>query len=227
MFIELSYALSESTPFYKGLRGPSLEQLYDLRRGDACNSFYLTTSNHAGTHVDGPNHFNSDGRRICDYHISELVFTKPALIDIPVERDELILPEHCANAARGCRSDCDFLFIRSGFGNYRSQRDTYVEHGPGFSGPAADFLMQRFEQLKALAVDFVSVASMSHMEEGLEAHRVFLGCDKYRDRPVLLVEDVHLPEILPPFRRVYLVPLYFEGLDSAPCTLFGESGEIS
>lgn len=222
MLISFSYHLSESTPFYKSLRAPRLERLYDLSKGDACNSFYLTTSNHAGTHVDGPNHFNPIGRKITDYEISELVFTRPALVDIQVEADTLILPDHLANCAE-CRRDCDFLLIRSGFGRFRSDAETYIEHNPGFSGAAAEYLMDRFKELKALAVDFASIAAMAHMEEGCEAHRIFLGCGKYHDRPALLVEDIRFPEPIPQVQKIYLVPWMFDGLDSAPCTVFAET----
>src|SRR5690242_6730866 len=49
MLLLLSYPLSRETPFYSQLAKPELRQLYDLRQGDVCNSFYLTTSNHCGT----------------------------------------------------------------------------------------------------------------------------------------------------------------------------------
>jgi arylformamidase len=222
MLINLSYPLSESTPFYKALRAPRLERLYDLSKGDACNSFYLTTSNHAGTHVDGPNHFNPNGRRIAEYELSELVFTRPACVDIDVEHDTLILPDHLAGCD-GCRSDCDFLFVRSGFSRFRKDAETYIEHNPGFSAHAAEYLMERFPELKAVAVDFASIAATAHMEQGCDAHRVFLGCGKYSERPVLLVEDARMPNPLPPLGKVYLIPWFFDGLDSAPCTLFVET----
>lgn len=222
MLISFSHHLSESTPFYKTLPAPRLERLYDLSKGDACNSFYLTTSNHAGTHVDGPNHFHASGRRITEYELSELVFTRPALVDVQVKPDTLIGPDHLANGAE-CREDCDFLFIRSGFGKFRSDAEIYIEHNPGFSAAAAEYLMDRFKALKAIAVDFASVAATVHMDEGCEAHRVFLGCGKYRDRPVLLVEDTRIPDPLPRIQKIYLIPWMFDGLDSAPCTLFAET----
>lgn len=222
MLISFSYHLSESTPFYKTLRAPRLERLYDLSKGDTCNSFYLTTNNHAGTHVDGPNHFNVNGRRITDYQLSELVFNRPAVVDIQVEPDTLIQPDHLANCA-GSRKNCDFLFVRSGFGKFRSDAETYIEHNPGFSAAAAEYLMDRFRALKALAIDFASAAAMAHLEQGCEAHRVFLGCGKYSDRPVLLVEDTRLPDPLPQVKKIYLIPWMFDGVDSAPCTLFAET----
>jgi kynurenine formamidase len=221
MLIKLSYNLSESTPFPSGLPGPHLRRLYDLERGDACNSFYLTTSNHAGTHVDGPNHFNPSGRKICDYDLSELVFTKLALVDIHVSQDELITPGHFDNLS-SCRSDCDLLFVRTGFARYRSDANIYIEHNPGFSAAAADLLMRQFPEVKAIGMDFASAAATAHMKEGCDAHRVFLGDGAYSHRPVLLVEDVRFPESLPALSKVYLIPWFFEGLDSAPCTLFAE-----
>ncbi len=221
MVIKLSHNLSESTPFYGKLPGPRLDRLYDLAKGDGCNSFYMTTSNHAGTHVDGPYHFNPKGRKISEYDMSELIFTKTVVMDIQVSPDELILPEHL-DACSAFREDCDLLIIRSGFEEYRADAEMYVDHSPGFSRAAADFLMRQFSGLKALAVDFVSIAAMSHMEEGCEAHRVFLGCEEYSSRPILLIEDTHLPHPLPELDRVYVVPWFFDGLDSAPCVIFAE-----
>jgi kynurenine formamidase len=224
MLINLSYHLSESTPFPKSLPGPKLRRLYDLAKGDACNSFYLTTNNHAGTHVDGPRHFNPKGRSITDYALSELVFVKPEVLDIQVSKDELIVPGHLEGVAT-CRRDCDLLLIRSGFGKYRSDANTYIEHNPGFSAAAADFLMRQFCELKAVGMDFASAAATAHMEEGCEAHRVFLGCGAFSNRPVLLIEDVCFPDPLPPLLKTYVVPWFFDGLDSAPCTLFAETEE--
>ena len=168
--------------------------------------------------------FNPAGRKIAfEYGLSELVFTRPALLDIEVAADELILPEHLESCA-ACRGDCDFLFVRSGFGKYRSNAETYIEHNPGFSAAAAGFLMERFRELKALAVDFASIASAGpHGRKDARTHRVFLGCGRYSDRPVLLVEDIRFPEPMPSLNKIYLIPWQFEGLDSAPCTLFAET----
>src|SRR5215510_13157857 len=92
MLIRLSHPLSEHTPFYSSLPKPRLEQIYDLGKGDVCNSFYFTTSNHAGTHVDAPRYFCAEGRQIADYDLSELVFSHPLVIDIPLADCELIEP---------------------------------------------------------------------------------------------------------------------------------------
>jgi kynurenine formamidase len=99
--LNLSYKLSGNTPFYEGLAKPSIEQIYDLGKGHDCNSFYFTSSNHAGTHVDGPFHFNPAGRKIADYEPDELVFTRPAILDAPLEPSQLIALE-ALGGARFC-----------------------------------------------------------------------------------------------------------------------------
>ena len=219
--INLSYKLSTNTPFYEGLAKPSIEQIYDLGKGHDCNSFYFTSSNHAGTHVDGPFHFNPSGRKIADYEPDELVFTRPAILDVPLAPSQLIEPEALAGL-EAVRPDCDILLLRSGFGARRRDAKMYVEQGPGFSAAAARHILSRLPSLRALAMDFVSAAAMAHMEEGCEAHRVFLGCAGYSDRPVLLIEDARLPADLAVPSRIILAPWLFEGLDSAPCSLLAE-----
>ena len=82
--------------------------------------------------------------------------------------------------------------------------------------------MEALPGLRALMVDFISVAASAHLEEGCDAHRVFLGYPGPGKKSVLLVEDVFVPEALPDLKKVYVVPLFFEGLDSAPCTVFAE-----
>lgn len=222
MLIKLSHDLSELTPFYSMLPKPKLNQIYDLDRGDACNSFYLTTSNHAGTHVDAPRHFNPSGRAITDYRLAELVFDCPSTADVPVQDRQLIEPRDLEPALAGVPSGTNILLLRTGFGRHRLDERRYVDNGPGFGPEAAKHLMDRLPRLRAVAMDFPSVSALAHGQAGAEAHRVFLGCDKYAERPVLLVEDALLPGDLPPLDRVFVIPWLFEGLDSAPCTMFAE-----
>lgn len=225
MLIQLSHALSEQTPFYSHLDKPELRQIYDLGKGDDCNSFYFTTSNHCGTHVDAPRHFCAKGRSITDYSLAELVFSRPALLDVPLADNQLIEPEQVQPVLAAASQDTDLILLRTRFGRYRADELRYVERSPGFGPAAAALLMERFTKLRALAMDFISVSSLAHEAAGAEAHRVFLGCTAYAERPILLVEDALLPDSLPPLLRVFIVPWMLRGLDSAPCTMFGEAAD--
>lgn len=222
MLIKLSHNLSERTPFYSSLPKPQLKQLYDLAHGDTCNSFYFTTSNHCGTHVDAPRHFNPQGRSITDYALSEFVFQQPAIADLPLQDGELITPHHLEPALAKTPATVDIILLRTGFGAHRHDERRYIDNGPGFGPEAAEYLMSRFPALRAIAMDIPSVSALTHEQAGAEAHRVFLGCTAYAERPVLLVEDANLPPNLPPLERVFVIPWLFDGLDSAPCTMFAE-----
>ncbi|HIT68335.1 MAG TPA: cyclase family protein, partial [Candidatus Aphodomonas merdavium] len=71
------------------------------------------------------------------------------------------------------------------------------------------------------ALDFVSLASYAHGEDGPATHRLMLGAE--HDHYVLVIEDVNLS----PLRsgnlgRVYAIPLLIEGIDSSPVTMWME-----
>ncbi|MGJ5819711.1 cyclase family protein [Paludibaculum fermentans] len=223
MLIKLSYNLSEHTPFYSTLPKPKLDQVYDLGKGHACNSFYFTTSNHVGTHVDAPRHFNPNGRAITDYSLDEFFFRCPAIVDVALSDEELIQPHHLTPALAQIPSDSEIVLIRTGWSRHRGDERRYMDHGPGFGPAAAELLMEHCPALRAIAMDIPSVSALTHDAEGAEAHRVFLGCTAYPQRPILLIEDAHLPADLPPLQRVILMPWLFDGLDSSPCTLFAET----
>jgi arylformamidase len=224
MLLNLAYPLSQKTPFYSGLAAPRVKTLYSLAEGHDCNSYYLTTSNHAGTHVDAPRHFNTSGRRISEYGLDELFFRSPALVDFQIEPGGLI-GESSVEALRIEPADCDILLIRTGFGQLRcDDPQAYVASGPGFDRGGAEAILRRCPSLRALGVDFMSISALEHPEEGAEAHRVFLGCAGYSDRQVLLIEDMSLSPDLTAPEHVRIVPWLVEELDSAPCSVLAEVG---
>jgi len=226
MLLNLAYVLSQRTPFYRGLAAPRVESLYSLAAGHDCNSYYLTTSNHAGTHVDAPRHFNASGRRICEFGLDELFFRRPALVDLQVAPGELI-GEPSVEAMRIEPADCDILLLRTGLGRLRrNDPEAYVARGPGFDRGGAETILRRCPSLRALGVDFMSISALEHPEEGAAAHRVFLGCAAYGDREVLLIEDMLLPPDLTAPEHLRVVPWLVEELDSAPCSVLAEVRDL-
>jgi kynurenine formamidase len=100
----------------------------------------------------------------------------------------------------------------------RTEPERYAFFSPGLSAKGASYLAENFPQLRALGLDTISLASMQHLAEGLEAHRVLLGG---KGRRFLIVEDMNLDWDLSQLRLVMAVPLFVEGVDSAPCTVLG------
>ncbi|WP_338554127.1 cyclase family protein [Paenibacillus sp. KS-LC4] len=217
----LSYPLSVNTPVYKGNPPVQIQQQFSIEKGDLFNQFIITIINHSGTHIDGPWHFNPQGKKLSELPIDYFVFTHVTVLDIPKTDNELITKadlEPFANAIAGS----DLLLIRTGFGEIReSDPVRYGNQNPGFSASAANYLMV-FDSLRAVGMDFISSASPLHMDEGIAFHQTMLGKDRVDGRFILLIEDMNLDHNLTNIGMVYAVPLYIEGVDSSLATVFAE-----
>ena len=73
---------------------------------------------------------------------------------------------------------------------------------------------------RLLAMDFISLGAVEHLDEGFAAHRELLfGVDR---RSVLIAEDVHLAHLTAAPRRIVVAPLRMAGSDGAPVTIVAE-----
>jgi kynurenine formamidase len=182
---------------------------------------------HFGSHVDGPNHFNPDGIKVAQVPLDRFVYERPVLIDVPksdaelVRRDELE-PHEAAIA------DADVLLLRTGWSEVRkSDPVRYAHRGPGVAPDACTYLMDGFPGLKALALDCISLAAFQLIDpDGIVAHQILCGVGR-GERYVLIIEDLDLAAYPagPPPARLYAIPLFPEGTDSSPCTVFAELRE--
>jgi len=217
-YLELSHRLSSATPLPTGVPPIEFHHHYNMERGDVSNLFVLRFSNHTGTHIDAPWHFVASGLRISDFSLEEFVFERPACIDLPLGDGELFQAAHLQPHAN-LISHCDLLLLRTGYVHIRrTEPQRYAIQSPGFSVSSARYLAHNFPKLRALGLDTVSLACMQHLEEGLEAHRILL---RGEGRRFLIIEDMNLDWNLSNLHRVIALPLFVEGVDSAPCTVMG------
>ncbi|MEM0443866.1 MAG: cyclase family protein [Candidatus Caldarchaeum sp.] len=217
MWVLLSHKLSTLTPCYDD--GPRLEVIpvKQVSRGDSSNSYSVKLFNHLGTHVDAPYHFDEAGRRIASYTAEELLFSRPLLVDLPKKEGELITENDLRPYAAEIAS-ADLLLLRTGFQSLRESRpEVFMKRGPCLSSGAASFL-RNFTGLRALGVDMISISSPINREQGREAHRILL-----RGRSFLIIEDMDLLDKPSKYMRVVVSPLLIEEVDSAPCTVLGET----
>ena len=78
--------------------------------------------------------------------------------------------------------------------------------------------MDHFPALKAIGMDWISLATPLDMEDGIRAHQILLGAEG--DGPILIIEDLDLRGLEDErLERVYALPLFVEGIDSAPVTV--------
>ena len=217
MYRRLSYTLNVRDHAFP----MRIEPFESMQEGDRLNTYNVTLFNHFGTHMDGPNHFNGQGRQLYELELSTFIFEKPLLVDIPKGRGELVEPEELMRFDEAIRA-ADLLLVRSGFSAMRaSDNRAYSEEGPAISARAAELIVERYQNLKAVGMDWISLSSPLHLEDGIRAHQIMLG--KTGAEPVLIIEDIDLSGLDPDtLETVFALPLFIEGIDSAPVTILAK-----
>ena len=212
--IYLSHPLSNDTPLYGGARNINIEQNTCICNGDTANSLTLSFPNHAGTHVDVPYHFFTNGKKLTDYDASQWIFNKPKLIDVPCEDGYLVTYN---DISEKINNDTDLLLIRTGYEKFR-HKPKYWQKNPGLCVDLAKQLRLKHPNVRAIGMDIISLTSRLHREEGRKAHREFLG-DHYPSSPIVLIEDMSLINYKDIITNVLIAPLIVNDADGAPCTV--------
>ncbi len=223
-FVRVSYDLSGADPGWPGNDKMKVEPYTQIAEGHVANQYTITMLNHFGSHMDGPKHFNDKGPRLAEMPLSTFILEQPLLLDIPksfgelVEVDDLLHYEAELALADG-------LFIRSGFAAQRvNSPERYAAEGVGISSRACKYLMDHFPRMKAIGMDWISLASYVHGEDGVLAHQYLLGM--FHDHYICIIEDLHFDEIdKAKLKRIFAVPLFIEKADSAPVTVLAELSE--
>lgn len=216
--VPLSHKLSAKTPAFAGGESLTITPIKEIKSGGSSNSYKISFSNHLGTHVDAPQHFDVNGKSIAEYSLEDLVFTRPVLIDLPKDESQFIEREDLEDNRR-LIATADMLLLRSGFQKYRdSDPEKYSTRNPGVSSEAALCIVDDFPNLRAIGFDFISTSACQHREEGRVAHRILLS-----NRDFFIVEDMDLFSYPKKAKRLFVVPLVIVGVDSAPCTVMVET----
>lgn len=211
----LSYPLSPEVFAYGGGHGFSSQKVKNIAEGDSCNTSHWSMSNHMGTHIDFPKHFAAGGKSLGDYNPGFFVSNKVYVLDIsPIEPAQIIGPQ--ALSLEMIPEDIDFLFIKTGFGQFRGQ-SVYSQQNPGFHPDLAAELRAGFPGLRVMGFDSISLSSFAHRELGREAHRAFLN----HEHSILPLEDMDLSQVDGNTRisKVIVAPLLVSGADGSPCTV--------
>lgn len=220
----LSYNISSDAPGWPGNPTYRYEPVSSTDAGDVANVGILHVCNHFGTHLDAPNHFNPNGLKVAEVPLERFVYDRPLLIDLPKSDRELVTRADLEIHADAL-AEADVLLIRSGWSAIRSSDPhRYASEGPGVSAEACAYLIDGCPHLKAIAMDWLSLANPHRMDEGIPAHQVLCGLGR-GDRYVIIIEDVNLEPLTAKTSRIYAIPLFLAQTDSSPCTVFTESAD--
>ena len=213
--IKLSYDLDIKGPFAPGSDPLTIKQIIDTKKGDIATAYRISVTNHSQTHADAPRHLVDDGLTITDFNMTDFVFNNPLIIDMDLKDDDMIGRDDLIRYSEKIKT-CDILLVRTGYSKFRSTNtNRYIEHGPGFSIDGAKFL-GTFPNLRAVGMDTISFAAIAHLDEGMEAHKVFFT---QPGKHHFILEDITLDYDLNNLRGIIMIPWMIVGIDSAPCTL--------
>jgi len=72
-FLDVTIAVSEGVPIYKGDPTVKIDAVHSIEKGDAANVSKMCFGVHTGTHVDAPNHFIEGHRRVDQLDLEKLI----------------------------------------------------------------------------------------------------------------------------------------------------------
>ena len=223
MFVEMAYPLSPEMPVFPGLPPDEFISLSRMKSGGEANTSLVRHPLHNGTHVDAPSHFYDGGRSIDQIPIADFIFSRPLVIRKNLAKGELLQPEDLAASGSMLRS-ADILLLCTGYHACRAATAIYVDDFPALSIEAAEMIRTDLLNVKAVAIDTLSIESCTRgPKAGFAVHKTLLDGDLYRTRPLLIFEDVNMGPILEKtISRIFAFPLRLAGLEASPVNMIAE-----
>ena len=216
-FRYLSYPLKSENPVYGAGNEPlDLRKTRSLASGDSANVCQFTIGGHLGTHIDSPNHFFENGKRVADYPAEFWIFKAPETVPVALKPSETL---KCGEWLDLIAPAADILLLQSGWAGMRGDRKYGMEN-PGIDPEVAFYLRKRYPKLRTVGIDWISVSPHSDRALGRKTHRAFLDPDG-DNNPIAIIEDMDLSCDLKNLREVFAAPLRVQESDSAPCTVIG------
>ncbi len=223
MLLELSYPISPRMPVFPGLPLDEFTPHVRMKSGGEANTSIIHHPLHNGTHVDAPFHFDDDGLTIDQLPVESFVFRQPLLIRKDLGRGGLISTQDLESAGPGLRT-ADILLLCTGYGVRRSEASVYIDDFPALSIDAARMIRTELLNVRAVAIDTLSIESCTQGPRTSNAvHRTLLSSRQYKTRPLLIFEDVNVAAVVGrSVSRILAFPLRFEGLEASPVNIVAE-----
>lgn len=196
---------------------PELADLYTIGK-DGANVQMLRLASHTGSHLDSPRHVIPEGLVITDFLPEELIYRRPALVDLRVPDRTVVTPEHLEPFLPAL-AQADFALFRFGYGEVRSREPArFAQACPGFGIESGRRLRAAAPGLRAIGMDVPSVACIAQLAATMAVHHELLGG---QGRRFLILEDLNLDQSLHDLREVRVSPWLVRGMDSGPCSVVG------
>jgi arylformamidase len=225
MYLELAYPLSPENPVFPGLPCDEFILHSRMSKGGESNFSIIRHPLHNGTHVDAQFHFYDGGKTIDQIPLEDFVYDAPLVIQKNLAKGGLFRREDLEASGPMLRS-ADILFLCTGYHACRADASIYTDDFPALSIDAARMIRTELLNLKAVAIDTLSVESCTQEpKSSFVVHKTLLDGDMYKTRPLLIFEDVNVGLIVGrEIRRIFAFPLRLVGLEASPVNMIAELG---
>ena len=166
-------------PFY-----PPFEAYYIKRKPEhGVNAQYIKTSNHIGTHLDAPQHFQTGGMTIDEIPMDWL-YRDGVIVDLTDEMEDLEVYTPEMIEKRVDVKEGDTLILHTGWHKYaqgggEDDEERYIHRHPGAHPDMVDFLIEK--KIKIWGVDAVSTDHPMDLPIGRFLGKGTFGhCDRVR-----------------------------------------------
>ncbi|MBC8560564.1 cyclase family protein [Fumia xinanensis] len=223
MLYELSLPLSPDVVRYDDATPkPQFQPFTSIGSGDSNNQTVITLFTHGGSHVDAPYHFCEGGDTIDQLNIGAFIFSKALLVNVQSQRGGRIGVEQL-KGQEGIEN-ADLLMLHMGYSQFWQNEAVYRDDFPALTLEAARYLREQLPNLKAIALDTLSVDGTDGFSTGFANHHALLDMREDGIRPLLIYECMDFTPILglKDYCKVYGIPLRLKGLDASPVTMVAE-----
>lgn len=225
LVIDLTYPLNEENAYWPiGSYTPfTYEVIANIKRDKVLSGKY-STPEHLGTHIDAPNHFETNKPSVDQIPLEQLV--GPAVVidatektgrdaDYAVSVSDVLLWEK----ANGSIPAGAIVLLNTGwstrwnnFEDYKNNDKSGTMHFPGYSHEAARFLVEK-RHIRGIGIDTLSGDCGASSD--FKVHHIINGAGKF------ILENVANLDKLPPKGAILiLAPIKIEGGSGGQCRIW-------
>jgi arylformamidase len=178
----------------------NFERFVDMDKGAVCNVSKVSMCCHAGTHMDGLNHFIRNGPPLDTVPFDAVI--GPCRV-IPIKDQEAVTPDELKKHKLR-KGERVLLKTRNSSRNWWEA--PFDEHFVHITQQAAQHIVER--GVRTIGIDYLSVGG--YQRDGVECHQVLLGAG------VWIIEGLNFTRVKPGQYEMICLPALIRNSDGAP-----------
>lgn len=192
---DVTVAVSESVPIYKGDPTVNVSAAKSIANGNSANVSQLCCGVHTGTHVDAPNHFIDGTKRVHELDLEKLI-GPCRVVELPGDV-VAIGPDHLPDLTNVER----ILFKTRNSEFWSTPEDGFRKDYTYLTPDTAKMLADA--EIKLVGIDYLSIE-----KGGTPGHPVHTAL---LEKEIIILEGVDLREVTPGDYEIVCMPLKYEG----------------